>query len=87
MQFISKRQDEAEWRVERLQKCARIAAAILSLTSEQLDKLISAMEDQKGALIVYWTCSEINQQQRLAFKTAWAECSEYIVEHVMVSNV
>jgi hypothetical protein len=70
--------DNQLWRIERLAKAAKIARAILSLTSDQMSALVYKLHDEKGTLNVQfyhdWTI-----QQSLAFQRAWELCGE---EHI-----
>lgn len=72
--------DSNLWRVERLQKVARIARTILGLSESQFDALIKAMKDDRGNLVIDWK-QRHTQQQELAFSTAWNECGEKLVTH------
>jgi hypothetical protein len=72
--------ESVQHRDDRLKKCARIAAAILGLTEDQLGVLIEHMHDHKGQLLVQWN-HQPTERGMLALKDAWFECAEYITEH------
>ncbi len=72
--------DNNLWRVERIQKAAKLACAIQGLTLDQLDVLVDEVKDHKGELVVKWKHQQTPQQEA-AFQTAWEFCGEYIVHH------
>jgi hypothetical protein len=67
--------DGNHWRVERLEKAAKIAAQILGLSLDQLHSLLWTIEDRKGSLCVQWKHHH-TQTQMQAFTTAWDMCKE-----------
>lgn len=67
--------DGNQWRVERLEKAAKIAAQILGLSLIQLHSLVWAIEDKKGVLFVTWKHQHTPTQMQ-AFSTAWGMCKE-----------
>lgn len=72
--------DGQRWRVERLEKAARLACAILSCTREQMDALVEELRDHRGALMIKWR-HDYTRAQENAFETAWRECGEVYVIH------
>lgn len=72
--------DFQQWRIDRLDKAARLACVILACSRDQLDALIDELRDQRGVLIIYWLY-DWTKQQELAFETAWRECGETMVAH------
>lgn len=80
--------DNTDFRLNRLEKCIRIAIAVLSITPGQARLLIDEVRDDKGNLTVQWIDWPITQLQRHAFAFAWSECGEdgSSVQHVMKSD-
>ena len=72
--------DGQQWRIERLDKTARLACAILSCSRDQLEALIDELRDQRGALVIFWR-HDWTKHQETAFETAWRECGESVVAH------
>jgi len=75
--------DDAQWRIERLQKLLNTAVTTTGLSRTQLNAIIDEVRDHKGDLIVTWTHGECSDRMKLAFNDAWRLCGEYNVEHQM----
>lgn len=72
--------DFAEYRQKRLVKAARLAAAILGLTQDQLKHLVYHINDHKGELTVVWN-HDHTPMAEMAWTVAWEQCGEYNVTH------
>lgn len=72
--------DGNQWRIDRLNKCARIACAIMGISRDQLEALVSHLSDSKGELVITWR-HDHTKNQEIAFQSAWAECGERNVQH------
>lgn len=67
-------------RDDRLRKCAKIAAAIMSLSVDQLSTLVAGLHDHRGSLTVTWF-HEPTPSGKHAWQTAWNVCGEPFVNH------
>lgn len=72
--------DGASYRLERLNKCARLIALMLGVTVEQLGALIESLNDHKGLLEVRWF-HKPSSKAKMAADDAWRECKETLTDH------
>jgi membrane protein involved in colicin uptake len=64
-----------KWRIERIEKAARLAAQILDMDAAQLSALVKSVDDIHGHLQVRWKHPMTGTQVR-AFSLAWSMCGE-----------
>lgn len=68
-------------RINRLEKAAKLASAILGLSDEQMEMLVLEMYDYKGQLNVVWNKAKPTEMQKASFSKAWELCGEDQVFH------
>lgn len=68
--------DGAKSRLQRLEKAHKLASAILGLSNEQMERLVSKMYDRKGNLNIVWIGSPPTDMQKAAFAKSWEMCGE-----------
>ena len=78
--MIVEAHDSNLWRIERVQRTAKVACAILGITKPQLEALVYSIRDQKGELHLMWEHPWTERQEQ-AFQVAWEICGETNVHH------
>lgn len=75
--------DGSKYRLQRLERASKYVTAILGMSHDQLDRLVHAMHDKKGVLMVEWMNTYPTKTQIAAFSRAWDMCGEspYSVFH------
>jgi len=73
--------DDAQWRIERLEKMLKTAVTTTGLNKAQLQAVIDEVRDHKGELIITWKHGDCTERMKLAFTDAWKLCGEYNVHH------
>ena len=70
-------------RLRRLQKTLNTFCLVYGISPEQVEKLVYALADERGTLVVHWYHPP-TQEQQLAWHRAWTQARESTVRHEVV---
>jgi ribosomal silencing factor RsfS len=73
--------DDAQWRIDRIEKLLNTAVMTTGLSRVQLEAIIDEVRDHKGELIITWKHGDCTDRMKLCFSDAWRLCGEYNVHH------